>query len=284
MRPVVTLVVAGAALTAAAFGAYSGHIVFTSTRDGKTEVYMVEPDGANPQRLTNNKNDDEQPALSPDGKMVAFVSNRDGNYEIYALTLGGMKVQRITATAYPEADPSFSADGKWIIYTSQAEGDRDIWRYNLASGKAEKYLAGDGDQYLAREAADGTLAYVQDMGGDEEIMIRESGKQPRPLSPSPNIDTMPSFSPDGATIYFVSNRKGDYDVYAVNRDGSGLKAVVSTPDLEGKPAPAADGAYLCVPSDADGDLDLYIYAVDGEKLGQLTSNTGYDDYEPFWGP
>lgn len=121
--------------------------------------------------------------------------------------MDGKKVDRLTDTPYPDGDPSFSADGKWVIYTSQAEGDRDVWRMNLASRKSEKLLGGDGDQYLAREAADGALVYVENLG-DEEVMIREPGKPPRKLSPSPNIDTMPAFSPDGKLVYFVSNREG----------------------------------------------------------------------------
>jgi Tol biopolymer transport system component len=282
MRRLFAVIVLSAA-AAGAIGAYTGRIVFTTDRDVKTEIYTVNPDGTGLTRLTNNKADDEQPALSPDGSRVAFCSNRDGNYDIYLMGADGKNVRRLTKTAYPESDPSFSADGKWVIYTSQAEGGRDVWRINLETLASEKLIGGEGDQFLGREAADHTLVYVENLG-DDEVMIREPEKAPRKLAPSPNLDTMPAFCPDGTRVYFVSNREGDYDTYVVNRDGTGLKPCISLPSLEGRPAPSPDGLYLCVPSNADGDLDLYVYSMAGEKLGQLTANDGYSDYEPFWGP
>src|SRR6266700_6022127 len=58
-------------------------IAFTSTRDNPTviqlfaaEIYLMNPDGTNPRRLTNNAYGDAFPTLSPDGKKIVFDSNR----------------------------------------------------------------------------------------------------------------------------------------------------------------------------------------------------------------
>jgi hypothetical protein len=58
-------------------------IAITSTRDNPTgnpfltaEIYLIDPDGTNPQRLTNNTYGDGFPMLSPDGKEIVFDSNR----------------------------------------------------------------------------------------------------------------------------------------------------------------------------------------------------------------
>ena len=67
------LCLAAAVLAASvAFGAgpFAGKLVFTSTRDGNAEIYVINADGTNLLRLTNNKATDDEPVLSPDGSKV----------------------------------------------------------------------------------------------------------------------------------------------------------------------------------------------------------------------
>ena len=51
--------------------------------------------------------------------------------------------------------------------------------------------------------------------------MTESGKSPRRLTNSRGIDTDPTFSPDGRSIAFTSDRAGFHDLYLVDRDGRG---------------------------------------------------------------
>lgn len=268
------------AMCAAAM-AVDGHIAFTSNRDGNPEIYVMASDGTGLVRATNNKAYDDQPSFSPDGMKIVFCSNRDGNIELYLMDVDGKNTKRLTDTNYPESDPSFALDGKSILFTSMVEGDKDVWRYNLATGKSEKIIGGDGDQAMARELPGGGIVYVQG-GGEDEVMLWESGAA-KTIGTSPNLDTMPVPSRDGKAVYFVSNRKGDYDVYVVNRDGTGERELVALPSLEGRPAVSPDGQYLALASDMDGDLDIYIFTAGGEKTAQITANDGFEDYEPSWG-
>jgi TolB protein len=277
MRIAVVLVLA--AFAVAAFGLYPGKIAFTSNRDGNREIYVTQADGSDIVRLTNNKAYDDQPALSPDGAWVVFVSNRDGNHELYLIGVDGKELRRLTDTPYSEIDPSFLPDGRWVIYTAMAEGDKDIWRFNVESGETEVLVTGEGDQFMARMAPDGALAYVED-GGDNEVVLLEDGVKTN-LSRSPGIDTLPTFSPNGETVYYTTNRGGDYDLIAVNRDGSGLRELITLESTEGRAWPSPDGAYVAVASDKDGDLEIYIFSPEGELLEQITDNE-YEDYEPSW--
>jgi Tol biopolymer transport system component len=275
----VVAVLASAACALSAFALYPGKIAFTSDRAGNHEIYLMKGDGSDVVRLTNDKGYDDQPALSPAGDRVVFVSNRDGNHELYLVGVDGKGLRRLTDTPYSEIDPSFSPDGQWIIYTAMEQGEKDIWRLNVETGETEILVGAEGDQFMSRMAPDGALTYVED-GGDNEVFILEDGVK-KNLTLSPGVDTMPSFSPDGETIYYVTNRGGDYDLMAVNRDRSGTREIVALESTEARGAPSPDGAYLAVTSDKDGDLDIYIFSVEGELLEQLTVNE-CADYEPCW--
>jgi hypothetical protein len=55
---------------------YNGKIAFTSDRDGNREIYLMNPDGTNQTKLTNNSIVDDHAMWSPDGQKLAFVSQR----------------------------------------------------------------------------------------------------------------------------------------------------------------------------------------------------------------
>ena len=87
-------------------------IVFVSQRDGHfrsrfgitSEIYVIDADGMNEQRLTENPQNDWFPSWSPDGKRIVFSSQRDGHFEtkfaitheIYVMEADGGNQQRLT--------------------------------------------------------------------------------------------------------------------------------------------------------------------------------------------
>ena len=83
-------------------------IAFASDRDGNYEIYVMDTDGRNQRRLTENPAHDLQPSWSPDGEHIAFVSDRDGNQEIYVMDADGKNQRRLTRNGSPDTDPSLS--------------------------------------------------------------------------------------------------------------------------------------------------------------------------------
>ena len=228
--------------------------VFTSDRDGDTEIYRVRADGRVVQ-LTHNDVDDGDAVWSPDGRELAFVSGRDGDLEVFVMDADGSDVRQLTHnTAGPgspagDFSPDWSPDGDALVFVS----DRDD---------------PEGDVY--RMAADGT-----------EVTR---------LTATPFVtDYSPSWSPNGRHIAFGSTLAGfdNPEVYRMRTDGSGLRRLTRTADgvWDDNPEYSPDGRTIVFSSNRGGaDRDLYTMTANGGQVRELTGEDGVDEWFPTWTP
>jgi hypothetical protein len=129
------------------FPGENGKIAFSSDRDRENnfEIYVMNADGSNPTRLTNNHVSDGFASWSPDGTKIAFHnSTRLGNnFEIYIMNAAdGSGQTRLTNNPASDASPSWSPDGTKIAFASDRDDppNYEIYIMNAADGSGQTRL------------------------------------------------------------------------------------------------------------------------------------------------
>ena len=264
-------------------------IAMTSSRDGNNEVYVMDPDGQNQDRVTDNvinTSNDQRPDISPDGKRIVFSSNRDGNFEIFIMDSDGSNVRQLTDTTGPLANswPRWSPDGEWIAFQSSIPNTTNFQIYRIRpDGNLLTHITTDypGLNQFPAWSPDGTRLAIR---RDNDIYLIDStdGSNPVRLTSQGTINQMASFSPDGTQIAFLSNREGYNSVFIMNSDGSGDQ-VNFTPKPLGYPgtwtsrAPAwsPNGQYIYFTAQRSVETtnlteQIYIKPTGGAEETQLT--------------
>lgn len=114
---VLVLVVAGCSSATGDSIATGDSLTFLSF-DGDGEIFVMNADGAQVRRFTDNDSFDGQQEWSPDGKSIAFAIEHDGDKEIFVMNADGTQVRQLTDNDENDGGPVWSPDGKSIGFTS----------------------------------------------------------------------------------------------------------------------------------------------------------------------
>jgi TolB protein len=229
-------------------------LVFTSDRDGDTEIYLRSPDSS-VRRLTDNTADDFGPVWSPDGRRLAFVSNRDGDPEVFVMNADGSGVRQLTRNSTsrgggPALDhaPAWSPKGHQIAFVSTRDG---------------------GEPEIYKMQADGS----------RQVRLTRT--------PDHVSNHTPSWSPKGSYIVFASDRVSydNYEIFRMRTDGTGVTRLTRTaPGVDDNaPEYSPDGRRIAFSSTRNGgQQDLFTMRPDGSDVRRLGGDATLDDVFPHW--
>ncbi|HYZ16246.1 MAG TPA: hypothetical protein VE591_07575, partial [Candidatus Acidoferrum sp.] len=224
------------------------------------DIWSVPSGGGTARLLAAVDGTASRPLFSPDGKRLAFVSSRPGAYGIYVLTLAGGTLVRLTHDdALPELD-AWSPDGAAIYFTTNQNNIAyfgDVMRVAATGGTPVRTIS---ERFVnAMQAApspDGrTIAYVRNgfvqwwrrghshIDEDEIVLDRLAPQHFETVTDGTSKNRWPMWSPDGTTLYYVSDRSGSDELWA-NNGGRARKLTALSGESVLWPTIARDGKLI----------------------------------------
>lgn len=261
-------------------------IAFAGDQDGDCEIYTVDADGTNLQKLTNNSVPDRQPAWSPDGTRIAFARKVSGVDQIFVMNADGSGAEKLTANPGGSSMPAWSPDGQSIVYCS-ATGTppiSNLWTMHADGTHKRQITSLTKHAYHPDWSPDGRLIVFQvGVGTEAEIsIIQPDGSGRNLLTSNTDRDYEPVWSPDGRLIAFQSDRDGGiFQIYTMTVDGGNITPLPWPNSFEQSWCP--DGRRLALRRMIGYIMDIFVVSLDGKDVFNLTMS---DDWEegPAWCP
>ncbi len=209
----------------------------------KGDIYVASTQGGAAQQLTSQTSYECSPIWSADGKTIAFASDRNGNFDVFTMPAAGGSAKRLTFNSAAEIPQAFSPDGEWVYFGAAIQDPAqsamfpsptlpELYRVKAEGSRTQQVLATPAE--MMAFLPDGSGFYYQDKKGYEDEWRKHhtssitrdvwhydfaTGKHTN-LTQHAGEDRNPAASPDGSTLYFLSERNGgSMNVYRMAKQG-----------------------------------------------------------------
>lgn len=200
------------------------------------DIWTVPSEGGIARLLVAHQATEFRPLYSPNGEQLAFVSTRTGNGDIYTLDLATGALQRHTFDDAREQLDAWSRDGQWLYFSSSSgdiAGMNDVWRVRATGGQpmpvaADRYAT----EYWASPSPDGKTLAITARGtvagqwwrhgrshlDESELWLVHNIDSTTPVyerlgDAGGAKDAWPQFAPDGGSVYYMSDRNGEENLW-----------------------------------------------------------------------
>ncbi len=264
-------------------GMSSTQLVFVSDRDGASELYMVDFDGENLTRLTNEESLILSPTVSPDGKHVCYTSYKNNNPDLYVLSLESKQSENLAMFAGLNFAADWSPDGRTLAVTLSKDGNPELYLLDSVSHEETRLTKNRWNDVSPSWSPDGMeLVYTADQLGAPQLYILRRGESgSRRLTFRGAYNVSPAWGPDGELIAFSSSMNGDFNIFTIQSNGDNLWQLTQNSGNNEEPSWSPDGRYIAYQSTRDGTSSIYVMNADGTNQRRVTDNRG-NDLSPDW--
>ncbi|MEO7445072.1 MAG: S41 family peptidase [Ferruginibacter sp.] len=266
---------------------YNNTVIFTAEGD----LWKYEKGSITATRLTTNPGMEMNPAISPDGKLIAFIGEYEGTRQLYVMPITGGLPRRLTYISFtPQAYVSgWAPDGK-ILFRSMSTSPLPSTRLHTVDSETGNMTPvpladasfGSYDEkgilYFTRYANQGSKT-KRYMGGSIEQIWKFDGKnEARNLTGDyDGTSTSPMYFNN--RVYFLSDKDGTMNIWSMNKEGQDRKqhTFSSGWDLQ---SPYLHNAKIVYQKGAD----IYLYDItksEDEKL-DISLSSDFEQRKTRW--
>ena len=260
-------------------------IAFANNSTRHKEIYIVDYDGANLRKLTNDNSIALLPRWSKDGR-IFYTTYKYRNPDIFAIDLKAGKVSPIILKGGLSLIGGISPDGKAIAFTSTGGSNPSIFIYDLETHQktqiSHKNTAVEGSPSYSPDGK--YIVFVSNRAGNPQIYLMDltTGKS-RALTTKFNWADSPQWSPTGEWVVF-SGRESPYhpmDIFLVDLTGTQIRRLTTDAGSNEDPTWSPDGRFIAFTTTRNGKRQLYMMDMDGSAPHLLADLQG-DSFTPHW--
>lgn len=271
-------------------GAFLSRAVFASDRGGNKfkEIYVMDWDGANVEKITNHKSVALSPAWSPDASKVAYTAfvqrakTKTRNADMFIYELASGKRWLTSFQKGINSGSNFDTKSKNIYLTISQSGSPDIYKITPDGEEVARLTNGPRGAMNVEPAVspDGRkIAFSSDRSGNPMVYVMDAdGSNVKRITFAGKYNATPSWSPDGKRLTFAGWSDDHFDIFTVNADGTDMVRITSSKKPNGKwannetPVYSADGRWLMYTSNRTGNYQIYISNLDGSEERRITND------------
>ncbi len=266
-------------------GVAASRIAFVLQGRGSKEIYLVDWDGENLQRVTGDGSIALSPTWSPDGSRIAYTSFRTGIPVLYERNLASGDDRVISRRDGLNITPAYSPDGRSLAFAATVDGNTEIGLADRSGGFEALTRGRRFDSLSPTFSPDGSrIAFVSNRLGEPHIYVMARGGEPRLLSEyrygASGYNTSPDWSPRGNAIAYHTRVGGAPQIAVVDAAG-GRPRILTSRGTNEDPSWAPDGRHLVFASDQNGG-GLFVIDVLSGRTRPLLRGRGYG--LPDWSP
>lgn len=241
----------------------------------KGDIYVVDATGGNAVPLTIHESQDMLPVWSHDSKTIAFASDRYGNFDIFTVAATGGTPTRITFNSANDFPFDFSNDDKKIIFGSGRNVASNNVRfysprlfqntYEVAATGGKPILISSSGMDHAHFNAQGNALVFEDRKGYEDpwrkhhtssvtrdIWIMDiTKKEYKKISNYEGEDREPVFGNNDQFVYYLSEKKGNQNIFRISMEGGAEKQLTSFKDNPVRHLSISKANVLCFTYDGE---------------------------------
>lgn len=204
--------------------------------------------------------------------------------EIFVADFDGSNRRQISRNGSINNLPKWAPSGNRIAFISYKHGQPTLYTINRGARGARAVRPSSTIYKGVWSPGGGEMLVAGRVGtGNTEILrLSLDGRSVTRLTNRPAIDSMPSWSPDGSRIAFVSDRTGTPQIYMMNPDGTGQRRISFQGGYNVNPEWSPRGDRIAYAAMVGGRFNIMTMRPDGSNVVQLTS-AGNSEY-PSWAP